>query len=92
LKVRGLDSVASIAEHLTEPELYPLLTKFLKQFQPRAFSPLRIREWGSRQPGYEKLASYTQSAIRIVLQKMVTAGQATTRVSRMGNTLYKAVD
>lgn len=90
--VRGLNEIASITESFEDAELVPLLTKFLKQHRPTAYSPLRIRDWGSRQPGYEKLADAKLTSIRRVLQKLVAEGKVVTRVSRMGSTLYKIED
>lgn len=92
VKVRGIDEIAPISEHLEDVDLRPLLNKFLEQHRPTAFSPLRIRDWGSRQQGYEKLANAKLASIRRVLQKLVSEGRAATRVSRMGNTLYKVAD
>jgi hypothetical protein len=89
--IRRLDSVAPISEYFSELDLRPLLEKFLSQHQPRAFSPLRIQQWGGAQPNFEKLGSSSQSAIRAVLQKMVQAGTATTVVSKLGKTLYRAL-
>jgi len=91
-KIRGLDDVGPVTEHLEDMELYPLLSKILNENKPTALSPLRIREWGSRQPGYEKLAHTRLSSIRRILQKLVAEGRASTRVSRLGNTLYEAAD
>jgi hypothetical protein len=91
-KARRADEISPITEHLEDVELYPLLTKFLEEFRPTPFSPIRIRDWGSRQPGYEKLAHFKQGAIRRVLQKLVTEGKAATRLGRLGNTLYKVKD
>jgi hypothetical protein len=86
---RRLDSMAPIAEHFEDMELVPLLIKFLQAFQPTAYSPLRIREWGSRQPGYERLKQASLTSLRRLLKKLVANGQATTTVSRAGNTLYR---
>lgn len=91
-KIRGLDGVGSISEHLEDVELYPLLNKFLNENRPTALSPLKVREWGSRQPGYEKLGQTRLASIRRILQKLVAEGRAATRVSRLGNTLYKSAD
>lgn len=88
-RARGLDDLAPISEHLEDVELAPLLAKFLDEHRSLAISPLRIREWGSRQPGYEKLAQAQVSSIRRILQKFVAEGRAVTRVSERGNTLYK---
>lgn len=91
-KVRGLDEISSITENFEDLEIRPLVSKFLEQNRPTAFSPLRIREWGSRQAGFEKLSSVRVSSIRRILQSMVATGNVATRVSRLGNTLYKVAD
>ncbi len=91
-RVRGMDEVATISETFATPELRPLILKFLNDFQPNAYSPLRIKKWGSRQPGFEKLADYSQGLIRTVLQGLVAEGRVATRVSKLGNTLYKIAD
>jgi hypothetical protein len=89
-KARGITGLEPITEHLAAVALHPLLTKFLRQFAPTAFSPVRIQKWGSRQPGFEEFAKYTSSDIRIVLQKMVADGSVTTTISQLGNTLYRS--
>ena len=91
-RIQGLDGVSKIADHLSEVDLTPLLLRFLEQFRPRAFSPVKIRQWGARQPGYEVLEHYPQGAIRRVLQSLVASGRVTTRVSKMGSTLYRIAD
>lgn len=91
-KVRGLDEVAPLSENFTAQELRPLILKFLDEHQPLAYSPLRIYKWGARQPGFEEFGKYSQGAIRTVLQNLVLEGKASTRVSRLGNTLYTIVD
>jgi len=89
---RRLDDISPISEHLEDVALIPLVTKFLHEHRPTPYSPLRIREWGSRQPGYEQLAHAKLASIRRILQKLVSEGQAATRVSQLGNTLYKVPD
>jgi hypothetical protein len=91
-RVQGLDETASLMEGFTAQELRPLLLKFLGEFQPRAFSPVKIHKWGARQEGFEKLAQYTQGQIRRVLQGLLSEGEVATRVSKLGNTLYKVPD
>lgn len=91
-RIQGLDDVSKIADHLNEVNLTPELLRFLEQFRPRAFSPVRIRQWGARQPGYKELEHYSQGAIRRVLQSLVASGRVTTQVSKMGNTLYRIAD
>ena len=91
-RVRAEDSVGPIAEHLAQVDLAPVLIQFLEEFRPKAFSPLKIHRWGGRQRGYEKLATYPQGAIRIVLQELVSNGKVAVRVSRLGNTLYRIAE
>jgi hypothetical protein len=90
-KARGIGSTAAITEHFAEIDLYPLLLRFLKEHAPTAFSPVRIQQWGARQPGYEKFGQYSQGTIRVLLHKMVSQGVAATTVSKLGSTLFRAV-
>lgn len=90
-KARGIGGTAAISEHVTEIDIYDLLLKFLKEHSPTAYSPVRIQQWGARQAGYEKLGQYSQGAIRILLHKMVSQGVAATTVSKLGNTLFRAL-
>lgn len=92
VSMRHSNEMATITEGLVAQELHPLLLKFLKETWPKAFSPLRIKKWGTHQPGYENLAQYSQAEIRISLQDMVSEERVVTRVSRLGNTLYKLAD
>jgi hypothetical protein len=65
------------------------LIQFLSRYSQWSFSPLRIVNWGSRQEGFAFLAKHTSSEIQDELKAMVTAGQATTRTSKKGGTLYR---
>lgn len=91
-RVRGLDDIASISENFEDLELRPLILRFLIDYGPNPFSPLRIRDWGGKQPGFEKLGQTRISTVRRILKALVSSGQASTRISRMGNTLYKVAD
>lgn len=91
-KLRGVDEISPISESLATPTLRPLVTEFLEKFQPTPYSPLRIQEWGGRQQGFERLKDYDLAMIRHVLQSLVAEGAVATRVSRLGNTLYKVAD
>jgi hypothetical protein len=86
---RGMDGTSGIADHLEDLDLRPLLVKFLTEYRPRAFSPLRIQRRGSLQPGYAKLGTSSVGAIRRVLQRLVSEGSVTTGLSNLGNTLYR---
>ena len=91
-KMRGVDEISPISEAMAVPTLRPLLLDFLDKHQPTPYSPLRIREWGSRQQEFEQLKDYEVALIRRMLQALVAEGKVATRVSKLGNTLYKVVD
>jgi hypothetical protein len=91
-QLRGVDDISTISESFATPTLRPLVIKFLTDYQPTAYSVLRMREWGGRQPGFEKFKDYDLGMIRHVLQSLVAEGAVATRVSRLGNTLYKFAD
>ena len=84
-----LDSTLEFTDQSKEDELSILLLDFLTQYSTWAFSPARIRAWGSVQPGHDKLVNFTLQLIRSTLQKMVFDGVLVTRVSKKGNTLYR---
>lgn len=90
--LKGLDEISGVSEHLSAISLRPILERFLVSHAPKAFSPVKIKSWGASRPGYEELSSYSQGTIRAVLQSMVASGYASTRISRLGNTLYKVAD
>ena len=91
-KVRSMDETSKITESLASHKLRPLLQEFLNKYRPIAYSPLRIKEWGAKQQGYNEFANFSQGEIRRVLQGMVAEGNVVTRVSSLGNTLYKMAD
>lgn len=89
---KGLSSVDGAGKMLLEmstPELRPIVLNFLNQFQPTAYSPVKIRNWGAQQPGFEKLGTISLGNLRAILQSLLVEGKVVTRVSKLGNTLYK---
>lgn len=90
--VHALDDTSETSKYFAAQNLRPLVIEFLNAFQPTAYSPRRIREWGARQRGFERLKDYEQGMIRRILQDLVAEGRLATRVSRLGNTLYKVID
>lgn len=89
---RGLSSVDGVGKMLLEmssPELRPIVLNFLNQFQPTAYSPVKIRNWGAQQPGFERLGTISLGNLRAILQGLLVEGKVVTRVSKLGNTLYK---
>jgi hypothetical protein len=87
--VRSLNGITELVESFEEPNLRKLLTDFLTKYKEWAFSPSRIRAWGSRQQGFAELAKYEHPFVRSTLQKMVADGLLETRISKKGNTLYR---
>ncbi|WP_104401808.1 hypothetical protein [Vibrio penaeicida] len=88
-KVKENDELAVLMDPPREIVLKELLLKFLQQYSEWAFSPARIRVWGSKQQGFSSLASYEHPLIRSSLQKLVSEGKLETRVSKKGHTLYR---
>lgn len=87
--VRKVDGISDLTESSQEPELRKLLMQFLTKYKDWAFSPSRIRAWGSQQQGFSSLADYKYPFIRGTLQKMVSENILETRISKKGNTLYR---
>jgi hypothetical protein len=90
-RVRQNDEVAEMHEMLQGNDLQDLLLRFLRHYSPTAFSPRRIRIWGSKQPGFEALGHYDFQNIRSTLQKMQTDNLVSTAISKQGSTLYKLI-
>lgn len=88
----GVDGVGKMLFEMSSPELRPIVLKFLNQFQPVAYSPVKIRNWGAQQPGFERLGTISLGNLRAILQGLLVEGKVVTRVSKLGNTLYKIND
>jgi hypothetical protein len=77
---------------MNEPQLRKLLLDFLAANDRVSFSPLRIKEWGSTQPGFEGLKHFEVGFIRHILGKMVAERVLETAISKKGNTLYRIAE
>lgn len=88
-KVKDSDELAPLVDPMRETTLRTILLEFLTKYKKWAFSPSRIRVWGSKQQGFSSLSSYEHPFIRSSLQKLVSEGKLETRVSKKGNTLYR---
>jgi hypothetical protein len=88
-QVRKSDEMIGFVESFKEPELRALLLKFLTKYKEWALSPSRISTWGAKLQGFSALSSYEHPFIRSTLQKMVSENVLETRISKMGNTLYR---
>ncbi len=87
--IRRTDEMVEFSESFQEPDLRKLLLEFLTKYKEWAFSPSRIRAWGSKQQGFSALSNYEHPFIRSTLQKMVSENILETRISKKGNTLYR---
>ena len=65
-----------------------LVMKFLEKYNQWAFSALRIRRWGAKQIGFEKLSNFQIEEIRESLRRLLSKKKVETRISKKGNTLY----
>lgn len=73
----------------TNDELENLILKFLTSFNRWYFSPLRIKNFGGRQTGFEQLSNYNTSDIKAVLLNLLAEEKLRTTNSRLGNPIYK---
>jgi hypothetical protein len=89
VQIRKVDDTSGLTESFQEPELRKQLLKFLIKYKEWAFSPSRIRAWGSQQQGFSAFSNYEHPFIRSTLQKMVSENVIETRISKKGNTLYR---
>ncbi len=67
-----------------------LILKFLNEWSSWGFTPLRIKNRGGKESGYEELGKLSTSRIRVILSNLVADGMVRLRVSRNGNILYQA--
>ncbi|MCS0433164.1 hypothetical protein [Vibrio diabolicus] len=88
-KIKESDELSALTDPPREAALRKLLLEFLQKYSEWAFSPSRIRVWGSKQQGFSSLSNYEHPFIRSTLQKLVSEGKLETRVSKKGNTLYR---
>ncbi|MFM2484349.1 hypothetical protein [Celerinatantimonas yamalensis] len=88
-QARSTNEMAELTETIHEPGLQKLLLEFLTKYKKWAFSPSRIRVWGSKQQGFSAISRYEYPFIRSTLQKMVSENILETRISKKGNTLYR---
>lgn len=89
--VRGVHEGIQLGEIYHEPALREELLEFFKKHHTSAFSPLRIRQWGAKQTGFEQLANYDPAFLRSTLRKLVAEGVLETTISAKGSTLYRLI-
>jgi hypothetical protein len=87
--IRNDDRITELTENFQEPQLRVQLIEFLTKYNKWAFSPSRIKAWGSQQQGFSGLSAYEHPFLRSTLQKMVSEKLLETRISKKGSTLYR---
>lgn len=83
---------SEIFRQMYEPQLRKLLLDFFSANEHASFSPLRIKAWGSTQPGFKSLENFEVGFIRHILGKMVAERVLETVLSKKGNTLYRIAE
>lgn len=93
--LRSLPEKAPTSAHIDKPlsssESSQLILDFLNKYNSWFFSPLRIKKWGARQPGFEHLSRMTTKGIKAHLEQHTSSGKVKTTISQKGNTIYKSV-
>ena len=74
---------------LTRTKLRELIIQFLTTHKKEPCSPNRIKEWGSKQDGFEKLNAYELHQLCEALRELVAHKILNVVVSNDGDTLYK---
>lgn len=72
-------------------QLEGLVLRFLKVFDKWYFSPLRIKDWGSIQDGFENLKNYSSREITAVLLNLHKQKKVKSTMSKKGNPIYKII-
>lgn len=86
------ESYSNFIDGFYEKDLKDKLTDFLYEHRPTAFSPIRIKEWGGKQNGYEIFFKHDVTMIRRFLRKLLSEDKLTTTISKKGNILYRISD
>jgi len=68
-----------------------LVRSFLETWSTWGFTPKRILNWGSQQPGFDRLAELESAELKRILEELVGQGIVRTRSSKRGNLLYQFV-
>lgn len=68
-----------------------LVRNFLETWSTWGFTPKRILNWGSQQPGFDRLTELQGTQLKDILDKLVAGGVVRTRRSKKGNLLYQFV-
>jgi len=90
--INGFSAISQVDVTSHVKEIHDLLINFLSTNNRKSFSPLRIRKWGSKQTGFEKLKDFDLNIIRKTLRKLVAKGALQIKVSEKGNTLYQIIE
>jgi hypothetical protein len=69
-------------------QLEELIMRLLEKHKGTFFSPLRLRNWGSRQDGFAELAEYSKEQVTKALSEGVSKRGIKVMISLRVNTLY----
>jgi hypothetical protein len=83
-------SIKAFREELVSDDLARLLQAFLDKYSKWSFSAARIQNWGSRQPGFDRLATISLADIHEKLRQLVASDLVRIRVSKTGASLYRS--
>ncbi len=88
-QVFDLNEIPFRSNPLNSTKLRELIIQFLTINNSEACSPDRIKEWGAKQEGLERLSGYALPQLCEVLRELVANNVLKIVVSKNGNTLYK---
>ncbi|HTN85636.1 MAG TPA: toll/interleukin-1 receptor domain-containing protein [Sorangium sp.] len=81
---------AAPARAITSRDLEVIILQFLGRWSRWGFNAARLRNWGSRQPGFGILADFTTEDIKAALERLASSRKVDTFQSKAGSRLYKA--
>jgi hypothetical protein len=88
-KIDEVEKRTGVSKATNDVELQQLLIRFLERYKIWAFSPLRIKNWGADQPGYDSFNKYDLDDIKSELRRLLSKNMVVTSISKKGNTLYR---
>ncbi len=90
IELKFSKQVNSAAEQLPpEDDIKNLILSFLTEYSQWSFSPLRIQNWGVKQPNFQRIGQHSLPTIKRKLRELVAENKLATRLSKKGNTLYR---
>jgi len=88
----GSTAAASQMNGYEDSDAHNLVLNFLKTWSTWGFTPQRILNWGSQQPGFDRLAELQGAHLKDILGELEARGVVRRRSSKRGNLLYQFVN